>query len=123
MKARLLLAALATIALASCDLNEFLLDSDLLPGARQEAATTCCECLFAQVAPASGDQCSATGDAGPPIVVDGGEVFTPCLCEEHTPLSCADLLSAGGPVVVVGGCVDVGGPCESACDDVLAFPE
>jgi hypothetical protein len=118
-----LVGALALVALAACDVRELLLDSDLFPGTREAAALECCTCLLEEVAPVGGDRCTTSGDAGPPVLVDGGEARSPCLCDEHTPDSCATLLGGGGPILVVGLCVAEQGPCAAECDSVLAFPE
>lgn len=112
-------ALLGLVLGAACDLRQLVLESELLPGLRDEIVQGCCDCLASGQTLVAGDACS--GEDLPPR--DAGPlVENPCLCGGMTGGTCADVLIAGGIVDVVGGCTLPGGECEEACEGVLAYP-
>lgn len=121
MRRALLLAALlapALLVVSSCDWRRIVLESELAPGVRDEIVRECCDCLAHGEVVLEEDACG--GDR--PAEEDAESSPSPCLCGLEGE-ACFEALSTGEVVMVVGGCTASGGPCEAACDGVLAYPQ
>lgn len=131
---------------AACDSRACLAQSDLFANYRPELIEECCQCLARRGTAKPGASCGIaqlTLDGGV-VIADGSALpedaaFTvddnddviddfelACLCGVDA-TSCAQALSAGDSLVVVGACVRQGSdpttpaPCELECRDVLTF--
>lgn len=106
-----LTAPLLALGLVGCDLETFILDVGLIPGARTSAVSRCCECLASQAPPpATQTLCLAPDGAAPT-----------CLCDA-TSAECSTTLQRDEAIKVVGECVAADAVCEADCRGVLAFP-
>lgn len=115
------MATLLGSTLAGCDLQDFILQSEIAPSVRDDLVRDCCECLAVGRTFLRGDACSGE-DLPDTTNPDGGPIeINPCLCGVSAQ-ACSDVLITGGTLDVVGGCTAIGGMCHARCDGVLAYP-
>jgi hypothetical protein len=118
------------VALA-CDPSTSISRLGVFAFARNGMLAECCNCLASEEVYVA-DPMNACPEVDTDVADDGGcadgdscavpKIYTPCMCT-YDANACRARLSRDLAVPVVGLCVDEGGPCESACGGVLAYPE